>query len=87
MRSVQVRLRHDQLEGLKSLARGRGVSLAELVREGVDSLLREPPLGRDPLWDIIGIADAGPSDLAENHDKYLAEAYADLHEPCPEKSS
>jgi hypothetical protein len=34
----------------------------------------------NPLWDIVGIIKDGPSDLAENHDKYLAEAYADLHE-------
>jgi excisionase family DNA binding protein len=34
-----------------------------------------------PLWDRIGfIDDDGPTDMAENHDKYLAEAYADLHE-------
>jgi excisionase family DNA binding protein len=34
----------------------------------------------NPLWDVAGIIKDGPSDLAENHDKYLAEAYADLHE-------
>jgi excisionase family DNA binding protein len=37
----------------------------------------------DPIWDIVGIADSGPggpTDVSENKDKYLAEAYADLHE-------
>jgi excisionase family DNA binding protein len=34
----------------------------------------------DPLWDIVGIIKDGPSDLARNHDKYLAEAYADRHD-------
>ncbi|MGH2531701.1 MAG: hypothetical protein ACRDJW_05285 [Thermomicrobiales bacterium] len=34
----------------------------------------------DPLWEIVGMIKDGPSDLAENHDKYLADAYADLHE-------
>jgi excisionase family DNA binding protein len=33
-----------------------------------------------PLWDLVGIIENGPPDLAENHDKYLAEAYGDLHD-------
>lgn len=35
---------------------------------------------RDSLWNIVGIADAGPGDVSENKHKYLADAYADLHE-------
>jgi hypothetical protein len=35
----------------------------------------------DALWDIAGIARTnGPGDVATNKHKYLAEAYADLHE-------
>lgn len=35
----------------------------------------------DPLWDLVGmIKDDGPTDMAENHDKYLADIYADTHE-------
>ena|SRR5687767_1387518 len=34
----------------------------------------------DPLWNIVGIIQDGPPDLAANHDKYLAEAYADKHD-------
>lgn len=34
----------------------------------------------DTLWNIIGIMEDGPQDLARNHDKYLAEAYADRHD-------
>jgi excisionase family DNA binding protein len=47
----------------------------------------EPPIGEgmvltpeSPLWGIIGIIHDGPSDLAENHDAYLAEVYSDLHD-------
>lgn len=31
----------------------------------------------DPLWQVVGIgpADEGPTDVSENTDKYLAEAY------------
>ena len=34
----------------------------------------------DPLWNIVGIINDGPPDLAANHDKYLADAYADNHD-------
>jgi excisionase family DNA binding protein len=35
----------------------------------------------DPLWNIVGIAQAsGPTDVSENKDKYLAEAYSAEHE-------
>jgi antitoxin (DNA-binding transcriptional repressor) of toxin-antitoxin stability system len=35
----------------------------------------------DPLWDIVGIGRSeGPGDISENKHRYLAEAYADLHE-------
>ncbi len=38
----------------------------------------------DPLWDIVGmIDDDGPTDMAENHDRYLADAYADTHDDLP----
>jgi excisionase family DNA binding protein len=33
-----------------------------------------------PLWDVVGAIQDGPADLAENHDRYLADAYADLHD-------
>lgn len=60
-------------------------------REAVDSLLTPViPAGRpltyeDSLWKIVGIAggegdDDGPTDVSSNKHKYLAEAYADLHE-------
>ncbi len=36
---------------------------------------------RDPLWKVVGNIkeDGGPRDVSANVDKYLAEAYADLH--------
>jgi hypothetical protein len=52
---------------LRSLAERWGVSVASLVREAVDTILRE----NDPLLDIIGLVEGGPSDLSEDHDEYL----------------
>ena len=38
----------------------------------------------DPIFRLIGALEAkdGPTDVSENKQKYLAEAYADLHEGC-----
>lgn len=68
---MQVYLCPDQLEALRSLAQRRNVAVAELVRQGIDRLLADVPVEEDPLWDIIGLVDSAPSDLAEKHDEYL----------------
>jgi len=42
---------------------------------------RGPLTKDDPLFGLIGIGRSeGPTDVSENKHKYLAEAYADLHE-------
>jgi hypothetical protein len=69
---LQVYLRPEQLEALRGLAQRRGVSLAALVREGVDKVLAEVPAEEDPLWNIVGIVHGSPTDLAKRHDEYLA---------------
>jgi hypothetical protein len=69
---IQVYLRPEQLGALRHLARKRKVSVAELVRQGVDRVLADVPPEEDPLWDLVDIAKSGPSDLAEKHDEYIA---------------
>lgn len=58
--------------------------LSDETREDQDEIiLGESTHADDPFWDIIGMAnsaDGEPTDVSVNHDKYLAEAYADLHE-------
>jgi hypothetical protein len=68
---LQVYLRPEQIEALRALAQRRNVPVAELVRQGVDKVLREIPPDEDPLWDIVGLFE-GPGDLAEKHDEYIA---------------
>ena len=72
MKPVQVYLRPEQIESLRTIAERRKVSMAELVRQGVDHMLSDVPAEEDPLWDIIGTFDSGLGDLAEKHDEYLA---------------
>ena len=69
----QIYLRQDQMAALRQIAEKRGVSIAELVREGVDHLLVSLPVEDDPLLDIVGLGDSGLGDMAEKHDEYLAD--------------
>ncbi len=69
---LQVYLREDQLEALRTVAERRGESIAALVRQGVDILLEGLPPDEDPLLDILGLYNSGVHDLAEKHDEHLA---------------
>ena len=72
MKPIQVHLRPEQIESLRAIAERRKISMAELIRQGVDRVLEDVPAEEDPLWDIIGTFDSGLGDLAEKHDEYLA---------------
>jgi hypothetical protein len=38
-----------------------------------------------PLWEIVGlVTDDGPTDVSENVDRYLADAYGDVRVDDPE---
>jgi hypothetical protein len=76
MKPFRVNLRPEQIESLHWLADQRKVSIAELVRQGVDRVLADVLVEEDPLWSIIGTMDSGFGDLAENHDKYIAKLIA-----------
>jgi len=73
---VQVYLRQDQLVALRQLAERRGVSVAELVRQGVDRLLIDSPLEDDPLWGVVNLGRSEAGDLALQHDRHLSEIEA-----------
>jgi hypothetical protein len=78
---TQISLTAEQAEGLSRLARERGVSMAALVREGVDAVLAQRV--RRERWqqalEMIGKyrSKDGATDVAEHHDAYLADAYRD----------
>lgn len=68
---LQVYVRPEQIAALRHLAERRGVSVAELVRQGIDEILANVAPEEDPLLDIIGMIKSGPSDVSEKHDEYL----------------
>jgi hypothetical protein len=76
----RVYLRSEQIESLRWLAERRKVSVAELVRQGVDRILAKVPAEEDSLWNLVGVSDSGLGDLAEKHDEYVAKMiYAENH--------
>lgn len=75
---IQVQLTEEQLAALRRLASRRGVSISELVRRGVDALLQGPQaeqerVQRERARAAAGQFRSGLGDLAEAHDRYLAE--------------
>jgi predicted transcriptional regulator len=77
---TQIQLSEDQVQTLKELAAERDASMAELIRQAIDSWIEaEGAMSREArvrrAKAAAGRFSSGLGDLAENHDKYLAEAY------------
>ena len=77
---TQIQLSEDQAAELRRLAAEHRVSMAELVRRGVETYLsREatqgPRASRERAAAVAGRFGSGRGDLAENHDQPLAEAF------------
>lgn len=78
---TQIQLTERQARDLKKMAAREGISMAEVIRRAVDAKIREGS-GEVP-WEekvrraraVMGKFRSGIKDLAENHDKYLAEDY------------
>jgi metal-responsive CopG/Arc/MetJ family transcriptional regulator len=74
LRRTQIYLPSDLSAALDHLARRRGTSRAELLRQAArDFLQREVPADEDPILGVIGLGNAGPGAVSEEHDTYLAE--------------
>lgn len=76
---TQIQLTEEQARRLKERAAAEGMSMAELIRRSVDALLADTVAvseeeRRRRALAVIGRFRSGLSDLAENHDRYLAEA-------------
>ena len=77
---TQVQLAEEDLAALQQLAAEQGVSVSELVRQGVKWVLegKRKPSRQELLERALstaGIGHSGLPDVAERHDDYLAEAY------------
>jgi metal-responsive CopG/Arc/MetJ family transcriptional regulator len=82
---TQIQLTEEQAQILKDMSVENGVSMAELIRRSVDNYIRSANWltleeKRRRALSIVGIVSSGISDLAAEHDRYLAEAYGDFNE-------
>lgn len=75
---TQIQLTEEQAENVKRVAAERGISMAEVIREGIDRVLADE--GRADRWDralaATGKFHSGLRDVSERHDEYLAEDFA-----------
>lgn len=79
MVQTRVQLTEEQIAALEKLAKKQKVSLSDLIREGVDNLLRTKAAAITPeqkrrALAIAGRFHSGLRDLSKRHDEYLAEA-------------
>jgi predicted DNA-binding ribbon-helix-helix protein len=79
---TQIQLTDEQSQELKRLAAQRRTSVAELIRQAAEEILRESSiLGRAERKEraraIAGRFRSGKRDLSTEHDEYLAEVYGE----------
>ena len=77
---IQVRLGEEQVQTLRRLSSARRVSIAELIRQAVDMLIRssasiDEEERRQRAIAMVGQFRSGLSDVSSEHDRYLVEAY------------
>jgi hypothetical protein len=70
---IQIYLDPQQNYALTAMARDKGISKAEIIRESLDRYLREIPVKDDPAMGIIGLGNSGKRNLSEHHDAYIAD--------------
>jgi len=77
---TQIQLTEEQARALKKIALSRHLSVAELIRNAVDGLIKsssgvdaEEKLKR--ATGIVGKFSSGIRDVSKKHDTYLEEAY------------
>jgi hypothetical protein len=78
MQRLQVQLTEEQADHLRMTAESEGASQAEIVRRALEAYLRRPIRPREAAvrtraLALIGAFASGLPDVAENHDRYLAD--------------
>lgn len=77
---TQIQLTEEQSRALKQMAVQRGRSVAELIRQGVDNVIRsqgtiDAEERRRRAIAAAGRFRSGQADLSVEHDRHLAEVY------------
>lgn len=78
---TQIQLTQEQSQRLKRIAKRKGVSVAEVIRQSIDiAMISEDIPDREEMKErarsIFGKFRDSASDVSENHDNYLSEAFS-----------
>ena len=74
---TQVYFSEEQHRALRRAAKREGISTAALLRRMVERELQFEETKRDAIMAFVGLGNSGRSDISENHDEALAEAFRD----------
>ncbi|MDP9023175.1 MAG: ribbon-helix-helix domain-containing protein [Actinomycetota bacterium] len=78
MRRTQISLTEQQHAALARRADQEGTSMAALIREALDRMLAEDwGVVRDRALGTVGRFQDEATDVARDHDRYLADAFGD----------
>jgi len=77
---TQIQLTEDQAEALKKIAQSRHLSVAELIRKAVDTIIKSSTVvdseeRHKRAMEIVGRFSSGKRDISKKHDLYLTDAY------------
>lgn len=77
---TQIQLTEAQARALKKLALSRHLSIAELIRQAVDNMIKTSSTvdieeRKRRALEIMGKFKSGKKDISERHDEYLVEAF------------
>ena len=77
---TQIQLTENQAKALKKIAQSRHLSVAEIIRKAVDTLIKSSSVidteeRHKRAMEIVGKFGSGKQDISKKHDLYLAEAY------------
>ena len=78
---TQIQLTPEQSRRVKRVAERKGISVAEVIRQSIDiALVSEDLPSRDELKakarSVFGKYQDRQTDVSENHDRYLPEAFS-----------
>ena len=78
---TQIQLTDDQSKRLKALAARKGISVSDLIRQGVDTILtreadESPEERMQRAIQAAGMFRSSQSDVARHHDEYLGGAFS-----------
>jgi predicted DNA-binding ribbon-helix-helix protein len=78
---TQIQLTEDQAKALKKIAVSRQLSVAELIRRAVDTMIKtstaaDPEDRRKRALECAGKFSSGSSDVSKKHDEYLSESFS-----------